>query len=407
MATNWDTMTDEQRISAVHFDIMRNADFALLSGVVMMGDVKFSDTLPTAATDGRDCIYGRKFLRVQNRPQTRYIVLHENFHKGLRHCTAYKDAFKRAPQLANKAADYVVNGLIEQADPDFKFVERPANCKPLVDPKYFDMSFPRVFMDLLKQCEGQGGRGKGIGDGEPMDEHIEGTLDAEAQDKLDEEIKDALYHGNILSKALKERSAEGTGGKLDLGDVMERKTNWKEQLRDFVSNILRGNDVAKWSRINNRIFSATNRQVLLPTLYNESVGQIVIAADTSGSMGGLYPLLFGEVARVVEDTTPEKVTLIWWDTRVANVQEFTPANYSNIRSAMSPAGGGGTNAQCVVDYINKKQLKPQCVIFLTDGYIGTEPTGLQVPSLWGVVDNEQWFAKSGKTMHISSMGQCY
>jgi len=401
---NWSVMTPQQRISAAHFDIMNHPEFALISGVMMMGKAEIDPMFPTACTDGRDCWYGEGFMAPLTRAQTRAVVLHENFHKMLLHCTMYKEAFKHNRHIANCAADYVVNGLIQQADPDGKFIEWWVEPKPIIDPKYYNMSFPKVFMDLLKNGDDDGGgKGRGRGRGEPMDEHRDGNFDPETLEKLDKEIQEAIQQGELLRESVKRRSKSGSGGALDLGAVLPRRTNWREHLRDFVCSVVRGNDVARWSRINSRMFAATGGRVLLPTLYNESVGPLVIAADTSGSMAGLYALLFGEIARVAQDARPESVTLIWWDTRVAGVQKFMPHEYDSIAQALKPAGGGGTDAQCAVDYINQNNIKPQCVIFLTDGYIGAEPGGLQVPVLWGVIDNIDWYAKTGKTMHISSL----
>ena len=41
--TTWERMTPAQRISAVNIDIMNHKDFSTLSGIVMMGNVKFID----------------------------------------------------------------------------------------------------------------------------------------------------------------------------------------------------------------------------------------------------------------------------------------------------------------------------------------------------------------------------
>jgi predicted metal-dependent peptidase len=39
-------------------------------------------------------------------------------------------------------------------------------------------------------------------------------------------------------------------------------------------------------------------------------------------------------------------------------------------SSTKPAGGGGTSAECIPKYIEQHKLNPECVIVLTDGYIG-------------------------------------
>lgn len=405
MADNWDLMTDEQRIAKCHFDFMRNEHFALLSGIVLTGDVVMRDDMPTAATNGYHCYYGRAFMRQQNNKQARWVVAHENFHKALRHCLPmYEQMVKRYPRESNIAMDYVVNGLIEQADPGHTFIEHPVGVTPYLDPKYYDWSFPKVLTDLIKNPPpSKGGKGGGQGEGvDSFDEHIPGEVDPKVVEKIEQQINDALHQGEILRQQLKARSKSGAGGSLEIGQIAERQTNWREHLLDFVSSVLKGNDIAKWSRINTRIFAATQRKVILPTLWQESVGHVCINADTSGSMYGVYPVLFGEIARIIELVRPEKVTLIWWDTRVAKVQTFNPADYASIRGLLSPGGGGGTDPQVAVDYINQKKLDPQCVIWLTDGEIGDEPTDLHVPQIWGVVDGT-FTSKFGKTVHINSL----
>ena len=395
---DWNSLSLEQRLTAARYDIMKHPEFALLSGVVMMGDTIIDDTWPTAATNGRDCIYGRAFMQKCNRKQTRWVVLHENFHKALRHCVLYEESCKKYPEISNHAMDYVVNAMIEHCDPSHDFTEHPpAPALVLLDIKYYDWSYLRVLQDLLRN-----GAKEGVSGGGSFDEHLRSPFPPEVQEKIDQQITDALHQGKILSNGLKARSKSGTGGDFNIDSVQDRTTNWREQLRDFVSNILRGNDIARYSRINTRIYAATGGQVILPTLFNEAVGDILIAADTSGSMTYIYPTLFGEVSRVAEDTQPTKLMLLWWDTKVAKKQEFTPESYPQIRSLLKPAGGGGTEPQVVLDYINEHKLAPQCVIVLTDGYIGTEPTGWPMPVLWGVVDNEGFNAKTGKTLHINS-----
>ena len=132
---SFEKMTLNQRIQAANIDCMRHPKFALLAGVIMMGKSEVTDKLPTAATNGKDKLYGSAFIQDMTRKQLRYVVLHENFHVALKHCVLYKDIKKKWSRKVNKAQDYVINGLIEEMDPQFTFVERPTSVKPLVDPK--------------------------------------------------------------------------------------------------------------------------------------------------------------------------------------------------------------------------------------------------------------------------------
>ena len=107
VSSTWDRMTPAQRVSAVNIDIMNHQDFSTLSGIVMMGNVKFIDGMPTAGTDGLDVMYGTEFIMSLTRKQLRFVQLHESMHKALRHCIDYADIVKKYPQLSNVAMDYV------------------------------------------------------------------------------------------------------------------------------------------------------------------------------------------------------------------------------------------------------------------------------------------------------------
>ena len=72
----WDTMTSQQRVSAVNIDIMNHMDFSTLSGVVMMGNTNIVPDLPTAGTNGVDVFYGEEFVTTLSRKQLRFVQCH-------------------------------------------------------------------------------------------------------------------------------------------------------------------------------------------------------------------------------------------------------------------------------------------------------------------------------------------
>ena len=135
---SFDKLTPTQKIQAANIDCMRHPQFARLAGVIAMGKSEVRPGIPTACTDGKDKYYGEAFIEGFTRKQLRYLVLHENFHVALKHCVLphYCDLFNKYKRTANAAADYVVNALIEELDPEFKFVERPTKVEPLVDAKF-------------------------------------------------------------------------------------------------------------------------------------------------------------------------------------------------------------------------------------------------------------------------------
>ena len=205
-ATNWKKMNIEQRIRAVHIDIMRHPEFALLSGVVCMGNVIVDDDFcPTAATDGLNTYYNSQFMAAQSVEQVRWVVLHENFHKALKHCTEYKHIVEKFKgPICNIAMDFVVNLLIYDMDTNESFAKRPTNVKPCFDEQYRGMSFVEVLKKLLenaKQMGGGAGAGEGTGGGaggnEPFDTHVQGKHAYEKAKQIGKDMEEEIGRAHV------------------------------------------------------------------------------------------------------------------------------------------------------------------------------------------------------------------
>ena len=388
----FENLTLTQRVQACNIDCMRHPKFALLSGVICMGKSEVKEGIPTAATDGKNKYYGAEFIKPMNRKQLRYLVLHENFHVALKHCLLFKDWTKRAPQLTNIAQDYVVNALIEELDPDFKFVERPTDSL-CIDDKYKGWSFPQVFNDLIKDA-------KVVEVKQSLDDHMDDdgegeARDADAEGKLGKQIDDANRQGEMIARKL--AGKEG-GGRDIFGLAKERQTNWRDPLQDFIQALCAGDENSRFCPPNKRLLASG---FLLPSHFSETIGELIIAPGTSGSMTGYYPVVFGEVARICQHVKPERVRVLWWDTSVCNDQVFKPDQYEQLATLMKPKGGGGTTPQVVVDYIKKHKIDAKAIVWLSDGYLGCSDPVTPMPSLWGIVDNDDFVAAHGKTLHIS------
>lgn len=408
ISTVWDSMTPQQRVSAVNIDIMNHPDFCTLAGVAMMGDTKIVPDFPTAGTNGVDVIYGEEFLMGLSRKQVRFVQLHENLHKALRHCVDYQDIVKKYPKLSNVAMDFVVNAFIEQTDPSHSFIEYTTTPKPLLDPKYFNRSFVDVLQDLLRNGKsGSGGKGpqgnggtqtdEGAGDGlEPLDEHIAAPSDISEED-LKKQIEDALNHGDVIQKRLAAGRDSLNNPLKGLG--VKRDTDWRSALREWVQEICAGDEFSRYVPPNRKFLPLG---IIMPSHFDVATGELGIFCDTSGSMAGVYPLVFGEIANICKQANPERVRLLWWDTHVCGEQVFHRGQYDQIANQLKPAGGGGTSPRCVIDYIVRKNYKFNGAIWLTDGYLDACPLPVCGNELWGVVDNDHFKPAHGKVLRIHS-----
>jgi len=394
----FEKMTLNQRIQAANIDCMRHPQYALLSGVICMGKSEVSKTIPTAATNGRDKKYGEAFIQPLNRKQLRYLVLHENFHVALKHCILYRKETKAMPRLANIAQDYVVNALIEELDPDFTFVERPTQTL-LIDRKYFGWSFPQVLNDLLKQGRKEpdkDGNGGGYDFDEPLDVHEDPVFDdAEDEQQHSKNVDDANRQGEMLARKL---AGKGKGGRDIFGTAKERTTNYVEAMQDWLVSVCSGDENSRFCPPNKRMLASG---YIMPSHFNETVGELILAPDTSGSMSPYYRLIFGEIARMLSQVRPEAVRILWWDNEVCGDQVFKPVDYEQIATLLKPQGGGGTTPQVVVDYILHHKINAKAIVWLTDGYLGCDTPNTPMPSLWGVVENETFVPTHGKLVRIS------
>ena len=138
------------------------------------------------------------------------------------------------------------------------------------------------------------------------------------------------------------------------------------------------------------------------SMIGEKVGHLVIAIDTSGSIGGPELAEFlSEVKSIAEDVNPEMVDLLYWDCEVAGHEKYEANNVSSIVQSTKPRGGGGTSPSCVSQYLKEKKIEPECVIILTDGYVGND-WGSDWPAqvMWCITGGNNVVADNGKTIHI-------
>jgi predicted metal-dependent peptidase len=406
-------MTAMERIVSCHINIMKDEEFCLIGGTTQIGKTEVRDNVPTAGTNGRDTFYGKDFVLGLSKKQLTYLIAHENLHKMLMHCVEYVPIVEKYPEASNMAMDYVVNQMIEDLDGGRGFVERPDDPAPLIDPKYKDKSFLEVLQDLLRnppQEKPEGGKGGGKGKPGVMDKHEQSKpqpADGKSDDEMTEQeleelrqqIQDANAQGQIVREKMlaKTRGDKGSGGRI--GGFEQRTTDWRTPLRKFIEEVSEGDDQSRFSPPNKRMLPLG---IILPSHFSAAIGEIIIACDTSGSMGGVYPTVFGEVARICQQVQPAAVRMLWWDTEIAGDQKFTIKDYAQIAKQLKPAGGGGTTVSVVAQYIREKKIKAKCVIMLTDGYIESQYELAPFPHLWGIVDNESFRPAKGKKIDIVS-----
>ena len=395
-------LTVEQRVQRAHVWLMKHPKYCLYSGIFMLGTTSVEDDVPTACTDGRNVKYGRKFTEKLSEPELRALILHENLHKAFRHLTMWKHLYKDHPQLANMACDYVINQMIDDSDPIGSDVRLP-DCG-LLDPKYRGLDSQRVFNDLKQQADKGSVKIKTKGNPEgtdvpvcdvpDLDDHdwdgAEG-MSNEEKEVLARDIDQALRQGTILAGKMKGNVPR------EITDALESKVDWREAMREFITSFCVDKDESTWRRPSRRWIG---QDVYMPSLIGESVGRIVVAIDTSGSIGSAEIGQFlGELRNICEHVKPEGIDLLYWDTHVAQHEKYEQEHLGELLSSTKPRGGGGTAPSCITQYIKDKKMQPECAVILTDGYVGDDWGGQwPCPTLWGITSDI--VSSIGKTVRV-------
>jgi len=430
LAFNTD-LTAEQRIQKSAMALNAHRKWVAFVGVSMIGDTQVVEAgvLPhdTAATNGRDSWYCRSFVDRIRDSDLRFTQLHEQHHIALEHLTTWDHLVKIDPELANMSMDYGINVLIMDIDAGEGFVTLPLDedgkVMCLYDTKYRGMDTQQIFNILYKeqqQEEGDGGggggesTGDGSGDGEPsdtggspasgsggFDDHDwEGAKELSKQEKneLGHEVAEALRQGSMAAGKM-----AGSGAEVGFDKMLEPQVDWREVLREFVTATCTGNDFSTYARPNRRYMSTG---VYMPSGVSQRVKTLVLAIDTSGSVSQTeISTALAEVKSICDIVRPEKVTILYWGSSVVAREDYDEHNMDTLVDSTKPKDGGGTQVECVPEYMREHGIDAQAAIVFTDGYIYGGWGQWDVPVLWTVFDNKGCKPTVGKVCHINASGR--
>jgi len=420
-------LSEEERLSKAVVRIMGNDIYVALAGVLMIGTKTIDESIPTACTNGRDCKFGRAFVDKITDAELRFVVLHEEYHKLYRHLVTWRYLWKIDAMLSNMAMDYVINlKIVDENQPDHngvRFAEPPEGV--LLDERFRNMDTAQVF-DILQAEQPPGrGDGKGSGDNESgegdgqssgagqgdddgdgdgdggggtgFDEHDwEGaeSLSEEETKDLERDIDEAIRQGALTA------GKAGGGGNRGFDDLLKVQVDWREVLREFVSNTCVGNDYATYARPNRRLLS---QGVYMPSGISETIEELVLALDTSGSIGQReITVMLTEAASILETVKPNKVRVLYWGSDVVRDEVYEMHELDKMIASTKPRDGGGTDVRCVTEYMREHDISPSAVIVLTDGYLYGGWGTWTCPVLWTILDNENANPDVGKRVHIKA-----
>lgn len=378
------------KIKRAHIALMRHEETRMFAPFFADGESEVTDDeakCPTAYTDGRNCVYGAKFVSPLSDGQARTLVMHEQGHRFLMHLIRMTPDMKADPRTSNRAMDYAVNALIMG-------LNDKTLCEPitdmLYDPKYIGWSVLQIFRDLKKQQEG-GGQAQGDG----FDVHDVEKAQAADVETLQEQVKQ-------VTETLRQGALMAGIGSRGLAQAVENAValpvDWRKELAEFVNEVTSGKDELTWRRFNRR---ALVDDRYMPGYESETINELVIAVDTSGSTTGeVLSEFMATMEQICETTKPDAVRVLFWDARVCGEHLLTD-QYDNLSKILKPLGGGGTRVSCVSEYINQNNYSPTAVVVLTDGYVESNVQwGVTAPTLWLATSNRSFMPPVGRLVQI-------
>ena len=357
----------------------------------------FTRDVPIAATDGSNLMLNPDTFFEYNLNERIFICCHEIMHCIWNHLILMHGFIRRGKvsypdgtslpydqMLMNVATDLVINDcLIESKVGAFnKDWLHDTSIATAMD------SALDAYKKVYKKKYGKKGGG-GDGDGPPckgkgFDEHLPpGTSTGKDAQEAAAGRNEVEWATQITAAA----NAAKLQGKLPaglerlLGEILEPKVDWKDKIIALFARKV-GSGSYDWRRPDRRLIV---RDIYAPGRSGFGAGTVVIAIDTSGSIGEReLNMFFAEMAGILEDVKPKRLVVMWCDAKVHRVDEVEEAaDLVELKKKGAP-GGGGTSFTPVFDEMQKLGLdNVDALVYLTDGY-GTFPKKPpEYVTIWG------------------------
>jgi predicted metal-dependent peptidase len=315
-----------------------------------------NEGVPTMGTDMEKLYVNEAWVETLNDDEILGVLAHETMHIALAHGMRLS---AREHFVWNCACDYAINLVLEETG---FTLPKPNLC----DKKYEGMSADQIYELLMKEVDKQRKKGGGGKTGE-VAEKLFGNAGGMVGDLKQNEAACDPAHEAKVQRSIQQRVAQAANvarmaGKLAgslerlIGEILDPVVPWPLILRDYMTRVTK--DDEQWNRRNRRF-----QAVYLPARHSEKMGEIVLIGDTSGSIGNDELCKYmAEAGSIAEDVRPERIRILWADTKVAGEQVFEDGD----PIVAKPKGGGGTDMR--VPLKKAEDYQPEVVVLFTDGY---------------------------------------
>lgn len=359
------------------------------ASILMKRTIIADTTIPTAAVDQRGQIYFNPgFFDKLSVDEIVFVLAHEVGHVIGQH------ASRRGSRHAMKwniAGDAWINDMLKEAGIG-------AHIKGSVDmPGSKDKSVDQIYNELPDPPTGNGGGGAGQGSGGQQqgpggigDDLIErgAPLTQEEADRIDAETRVEIAQAAQAAKV--QGKLPASLAKI-VADLIDPGTPWYDILERYMVALTRGD--YSWARPNRRF---SNIAYLPSVGKTAQMGELVVQVDVSGSISKLELDHYnGHLQRIVELCSPERVHVLYTDTRVAKHVTFERGEEFGLEFY----SGGGTDMEAGFEYLEQHGIEPEVFVCLTDGYTSFhEANAPDYPVVWCISSNVE--APYGENIHF-------
>ena len=329
-----------------------------------------SDWCPTAATNGRDFMYNKKFVEKLSVKKLEFLFGHEICHGIFDH---FGRLGSRIPMLANIAQDYAVNQILV----DERIGDKITEVQICYDAKYRGMAWEEIYDELFEKSEKMSMEQLLSQLGDLLDEHIneeEGagagnkdgkdgkgkpSLSKEEAEQIRQEIKNAM----IQSAAAAGAGKVPAGIQRMIKNITEPKMDWRQLVQQEIQSIVR-NDYS-FQRVNRK---SMHSGAILPGMKEATTIDVAISIDMSGSIGDEDATAFlSEIKGIMDQYEDFKINLWCFDTDIYNHRVITHDEAHELVD-YEPQGGGGTDFEANWRFMEENGIQPKKFIMFTDGY---------------------------------------
>lgn len=340
--------------------------------------------VPTAGVDKNgNLYYNPEWIGKIPQDQVKTVVAHEVMHVALEHLLRLKN---KQPKVWNMAADTIVNnllsreGFVEVDDtiwPKYNKVRLPFSQEEItieeIDKKSVEEVYDLVYSKIpekevteISYGSGDGGNGDEQKMPTGFDKHFdpEEAKENKRFSKKDKETTKEAWN-RALSEAAnyaKQRGKLPGGIERKIDDVFGSRTNWKDLLYRYVTNLIPSDYTYMKPSKKSRVVGT-----YLPSVKREGL-DCVVAVDTSGSIRNEELSEFlGEINQIKNSFAGVDMTILSVDTDVNSVKRVRRGRRITP-DQIEFKGGGGTDMRKVAEWVKKNEPNTDLVITMTDGY---------------------------------------